>query len=60
MKRNRSTFFVACALLVNLLLMFTVNRQGIPAAFASPVIFCLTWLAFNLLCFFIYLQLRPK
>jgi hypothetical protein len=57
---KRSTLFIAFALIVNILGMFYVDRQGIPAVFASPVIFCLTWLAFNLLCFFIYMRLRPK
>jgi len=60
MKRNRSTLFIACAFILNVLIMAYVDRQGIPTAFASPTIFCLTWLAFNLLCFFIYMQLRPK
>jgi len=39
--------------------MFHVDRQGTPAL-ASPQIFCLAWIAFNLLCFFIYKKLRPK
>ena len=59
MQCNRATLFVACALIVNLLVMFHVDRQGTPA-FASPRIFCLAWIAFNLLCFFIYKKLRPK
>ena len=60
MKRTLSILFIVCALIVNVFLMFYVNRQGIPTAFASPTIFCLIWLGFNLLCFFIYRQLRPK
>ena len=60
MKLNLATLFIACALIVNILVMIHVERQGVPAAFASPLIFCLTWLAFNLLCFFVYKKLRPK
>ena len=60
MKRNRSTLFIACAIIVNILAMFYVDLQGIPAPFASPMSFCLTWLAANLLCFFIYSKLRAK
>ena len=60
MQRSRAIFFAACALIVNVLVMLYVDRQGVPAVFPSPMIFCLTWMAFNLLCFFIYLKLRPK
>jgi len=60
MKRSLSILFVACALIVNILIMLYVDRQGVPVAFASPMVFCLIWLAFNFLCFFIYLRLRPK
>jgi len=60
MKRSLSILFVACALIMNILGMLYVDRQGIPVVFASPVIFCLMWLAFNFLCFFIYLRMRPK
>ena len=51
--------FIACALIVNILAMLYVGRQGIPA-FAPPAVFCLTWLAVNLLCFFIYIKLRSR
>jgi len=60
MQRNRAVLFAACALIVNVLIMFYVDKQGVPAAFPSPMLFCLIWIAFNLLCFVIYMRLRPK
>jgi hypothetical protein len=63
MKLHRSTLFITCVLIVNILAMLHVDQQGIPAFFASsigPLGICLLWLAVNLLCFFIYTKLRPK
>jgi|GEM_PF-6126049 len=63
MKLHRSALFIICVLIVNVLAILHVGRQGTPVFSAlpmDPLDICLLWLAVNLLCFFIYTKLRPK
>ena len=60
---NAPKVFLAVVLLLNILAFVYLTQWGLPEQIASgsaPFVTCLVWMAFNLLCFYLYKKMRPR
>ena len=60
---NAPKIFLAFVLLLNILALVYLTQWGLPerlASGASPFLACLTWMIFNLLCFYLYKKMQAK